>query len=163
VRKARIAKNKTVLHRSIGISRPALERLFQRGDYPPQVPGQGWPIDQWQRYADNNIATWNRRDPHNGNGSKPNPRDAAFIERQNILAEKDQFNLDVERGKYWNKEKAKGRIARDFGIMWREIDKVFIHELPPKLEGLSAGEIMKLHRKRLHEIQTSVKKLIDAA
>jgi hypothetical protein len=165
VRKRLHAKNKTVLHRSIGISRPALERLFKRGDYPPQVPGQGWPIDQWQRYADNNIATWNRRDPHkNGsNGSKPNPRDAAYIEAQNIRAEKERFDLDVQRGLYWLKEKAKGRIARDFGILMRELDKAFVHEIPPRDEGLTAGEIAKLHRKRLNEILGGLKKLLAAA
>ena len=162
MRKRLHAKNKTILHRSIGISRPALERLFERNDYPPQVPGQGWPIAQWQRYADNNIAIWNRRERKNGsNGSHPNPRDAAFISRQKVAEERDRFNLDKERGLYWLREQASGFIRKHYGILSRELEKAFVHELPPRIEGLSANEIAKVCKKRLLEIQNNVRRLLE--
>ena len=105
--------------------------------------------------SDENIATWNRRDPHkhNGNGSKPNPRDAAFIARQNIEAEKAQFDLDVKRGKYVLKSVITECILRNVGLFVRELDKLFKHELPPRLEGLSAGEIGKVCGRRLDELR----------
>ena len=158
------AKNKVILAPAISLSRPALYRLFARPDHPRVVPGKGYNIEQWQRYADENVATWNRRDPFKKNGSNgshsTNPRDKAFIERQNILAEKEQFNLDVQRGRYWLKETARDQIAKVFGIQWRELEKSFVHELPPKLEGMSAGEIAKTLRRKLHEIMEGVRKTL---
>lgn len=159
------AKNKTQLHQILGISRPALERLFKRGDYPPQVPGQGWPIDQWKRYAANNIATWQRRDPHkngsNGNGVNLSPRDVAFIARQKVSEEKERFNLDVQRGKYELKSDTRGIIATGFGLLTRELDKALRHELPPRLEGASAGKIAELLGKRFDEIRERVAKSLE--
>jgi hypothetical protein len=33
------------------------------------VPGKGWNIAQWQRFADEHIAYWNRRSRHTSNGN----------------------------------------------------------------------------------------------
>src|SRR5204863_3113372 len=128
-----------------------LYRLFERPDCPRQVAGKGYNIAQWQRYADENIATWNKRDPHkhNGNRSTPNPRDAAFIKRQNIAAEKEQFDLDIKRDKYELKSKIREDVLTYVNTMMRELNKAFRHELPPRVEGLKAIDIARLNGKRL--------------
>ncbi len=166
---SRYAKTKHVLAARIGISRPALYRLFARGDYPP-ITNHGWDVEQWQRYADNNIATWNRRSKNgtngNGNGAhklSPNPKEAAYIARQQISAQKEQFDLDVKREKYELKSETRGVIASGFSMLTRELDKALRHELPPRLEGLSAGDIAKLLGKRFDEIRERVAKSLEGA
>jgi hypothetical protein len=163
VPKRQYAKNKVLLAAAIELSRPALYRLFERVDHPGQVPGKGYNIEQWQRYANENIATWNRRDPHkrNGNGST-NPRDAAFIKRQLLAAEKEQFDLDVKREKYCLKSETSDRVMRNFGLLVREGDKAFMHELPPRLEGLAAGEIAKVLGRRWSDIREKVARSLES-
>jgi hypothetical protein len=149
------AKNKLILAAAINLSRPALRRLFLRSDYPRDVNGKGYNIEQWQRYANENISTWNRRDPSrsNGNGTGPNARDAAFINKQNIEAEKAQFDLEVKRGRYELKTLIKEQVLTHVGTLFRELDKAFKHELPPRVQGLSAGEIAKLNGRRLDDLR----------
>src|SRR4051812_48303987 len=105
------AKNKKELARLIGISHPALLRLFQRDDHPEQVLGKGWLIDQWQRYAKANIR-YEKQRVSSPIRSGPNQRDEAYIKRQEIAAEREAFNLNIERGKYWPKSDGLSLIAR---------------------------------------------------
>lgn len=151
------AKNKVLLAQAIDISRPALYRLFELPDHPQQTPGLGWNISHWQKFADRNISYWNKRDPHkngsNGNGATPNPRDAAFIKRQNIAAEKEQFDLDIKRDKYELKSKVREDVLTFVNAMMRELNKAFRHELPPRVEGLKAIEIARLNGKRLDDLR----------
>ena len=149
------AKNKLVLGAAINLSRPALRRLFLRSDHPKDFNGKGYNIEQWQGYANENIATWNQRDPFksNGNGSGPNARDAAFINRQNIQAEKDRFDLEVKRGRYELKTVVREQVLTHISAMFRELDKAFKHELPPRIEGAAAGEIAKICGRRLDDLR----------
>jgi hypothetical protein len=160
VRKRLYEKNKVLLAAAIPLSRPALYRLFERPDHPRVVPGKGYNIDQWRRYSDENIATWNRREPSKRNGST-NPRDAAFIARQQIEAEKAQFDLDVKRGKYELKAVMAERVMTNFGQYFRDLDKALKHELPPRLEGLSAGQIVKMLGGRADELRERAEKSIS--
>ncbi len=166
MRTSKYAKNKTLLAARIGISRPALRRLFERGDYPPQVAGKGWDVEQWQRYSNNNIATWNRRDKSNGSGHGPRSSilllEAAKIERQKLAAEREQFDLDVKRGMYEKKTVVREQILTHVNALFRELDKAFRHELPPRIEGLSAGAIAKLNGKRLDELRERLAKHFES-
>jgi DNA-directed RNA polymerase specialized sigma24 family protein len=45
------------------------------------------------------------------------------------------------------------RVLRNIGTLFRELDKAFKHELPPRLEGASAGEIAKLCGRRLDRLR----------
>ena len=161
MRTSRYAKNKHVLAARIGLSRPALKRLFERDDHPKITP-HGWVVDQWQRYADENISYWNRRDPQKRNGSTPNPRDAAFIARQNIQAEKEQFDLDVKRGKYELKAKIKEQVLTHVTACFRELDKAFKHELPPRVEGMKAIDIAKINGRRLDDLRERLVKNFES-
>jgi len=153
-----------VLHQRLGISRPALERLFELPHHPVQVPGKGWDVGEWERFRDANFSYWNRREKKNGsNGSTPNPRDAAFIKRQLLAAEKEQFDLDVKREKYCLKSETSDRIMKNFGLLVREGDKAFMHELPPRLEGMSAGEIAKVLGRRWADIREKVARSLESS
>lgn len=154
--KRRFARNKRELAALINIGPQALKNLFARNDYPPQVPGQGYDIAQWQRYADNNIAYWKKQNPSPTIASRANLRDEAYIRRQEVEREKLQYDLDVKRGKYSPKVETQQQVMTCFGLLVREGDKAFLHELPPRLEGLSAGDIAKLLGKRWQEIRDRV-------
>lgn len=163
MRTSRYAKNKHTLAARIGLSRPALARLFKRGDYPP-ITNHGWVVDQWQRYADENIATWNRRDPKTGsNGSTPhvNPRDAAFIRRQELAAERDKISIDKERRELLKRTEVNETISTANALVRRELYKAIEHDLPPRLEGMPALEIKKTLRKRLDQILHGLPKTFD--
>jgi hypothetical protein len=161
VRTSKYAKNKQVLAARIGISRPALVRLFERGDYPP-ITNHGWDVAQWQRYADHNIATWNRRSKRNGsNGSNVNERDQALLKKKQIEIERETFKLDVERGKYELKTVVREQVLTHVNTLFRELDKAFKHELPPRVEGLSAGDVAKLCGRRLDDLRARLVKSFE--
>lgn len=150
-----------LLAQAINISSPALKRLFERVDHPKQVNGKGWNIEQWQKYADENIHFWRQRDPFK-KASGPNARDAAYIERQVIEAEKAQFDLDVKRSKYELKAVMSERVLTNWSFFIRELDKLFKHELPPRLEGMSAGAIARLLGDRLDDLRERAAKAMES-
>ena len=49
-----------------------------------------------------------------------------------IAIEREKFKLDVERGKYELKSVVTEAILRNVGTLFRELDKAFKHELPPR-------------------------------
>jgi hypothetical protein len=144
------AKNKRVLAVALGIGQQALKRLFDRNDHPKQVAGQGYDIAQWQRYADNNIAFWNRPDS-GARGAMINAREQALIRKNEISAERERFKLDIERGKYEEKSVTAERVLRNVTALFKELDKAFRHELPPRLAESSVGEIARILGAKLDE------------
>lgn len=98
----------------------------------------------------------------NGNGHG-NEREQALIRKKNIEIERDTFKLDVERGRYELKTVVKEQVLTHIGALFRELDKAFKHELPPRVEGLSAGEIAKLNGKRLVELRERLAKHFDTS
>jgi hypothetical protein len=89
-----------------------------------------------------------------------NPREQALLEKKNIEIERDRFSLDRERGRYWLKADAAAVINRYAGMLWWELEKALVHELPARDEGLSAGEIAKVHRDRIRAIRANVDKIL---
>ena len=83
-----------------------------------------------------------------------------MLRKKEIEIEREQFNLDKERGKVWPKEEGKSIIHRFANIFWRELEKIMLHELPPRDDGLSATEIVKIHRARLKTFRSSVEKIL---
>jgi len=154
VSKQLYAKNKKELARIIGISQPALLRLFQRDDHPELVLGNGWLIEQWDRYAKANIRYDKQRTRiASDTRSTPNVRDEAFIKRQEVATEKEQFELDIKREKYALKSDMTERVMTNFGFFIRELDKALRHEMPPRLEGLTAGQINKMLGNKLDDLR----------
>jgi hypothetical protein len=154
------AKNKVGLAAAINISRPALYRLMTRPDRPELVAGKGWNIVQWQRYANDNVAFYNQRKRQEPRSR--NERDDAYIERQRIEAEKAQFDLDVKRNKFELKSAMIERVMTNWNFFIRELDKALRHELPPRLEGMSAGQIAKLLGSRLDNLRERTAKAIES-
>jgi hypothetical protein len=154
VSKQLYAKNKKELARLIGISHTSLLRLFQRSDHPENVLGKGWLIEQWHRYAHANIRyEKQRKSIVNNTIASPNLRDEAYIARQEVAAERERFELDVKRGRYELKTAMIERVMTNFGFFVRELEKALRHELPPRLEGLSAGQIAKLLGQKLDDLR----------
>jgi hypothetical protein len=91
---------------------------------------------------------------HNGNDGYPlNEREKARIEKTNVEIERERFKLDVERGKYELKANVYERQLQNVSSTFRELDKAFKHELPPRLEGESAGAIAKICGRKLDELR----------
>lgn len=160
--KRKHARNKKELAALLGIGQQALANLFKRNDFPPQVPGQGYNLEQWERYANNNVAFWRNNSGDAARRSNPNLRDDAYIRRQELAMTKEQFDLDIKRGKYTPKEETRKEVMTYFGMLVREGDKAFHHELPPRLEGQSAGDIAKLLGRRWDEIRDRVATALES-
>src|SRR5262249_14640286 len=138
------ASNKKELARKLDIAHTTLLRYFKRDDYPELVEGKGWLIEQWQRYIKANIRYDKRRTGIDvDTRSTPNLRDEAYIKRQEVAAEREQFELDVKRGKYGLQSDMTERVMTNFGFFVRELDKLVKHQLPPILEGRTPQDISK--------------------
>ena len=162
MRQSRYAKNKTVLHQRLRISRPALERLFRRPDHPIQVPGKGWDVAEWERYRDRYFAVWNQRSAKhgNGNGWSPNAREQSIIERNRIVAERERFKLKVEMAEYVPRVEANRQVEAGNYVVRRELHKALVMELPARLEMLKAAEIRKVTQAKYDEILSHLPGLI---
>jgi hypothetical protein len=162
VRQSRYAKNKTVLHQRLRISRPALDRLFRRPDHPIQVPGKGWDVAEWERYRDRYFAVWNQRltNHSNGNGSSPNAREQSIIERNRIATQREKFRLEVEMSEYVPRVEANRQIEASNYVVRRELHKALVMELPARLEMLKAAEIRKVIQAKYDEIVSHLPGLI---
>ena len=162
MRQSRYAKNKTVLHQRLRISRPALERLFRRPDHPIQVPGKGWDVTEWERYRDRYFAVWNQRSTNdsNRNGSSLNAREQSIIERNRIVAERERFKLKVEMSEYVLRVEANRQVEAGNCVVRRELHKALVMELPARLEMLRAAEIRKVTQGKYDEIVSHLPGLI---
>ena len=86
-----------------------------------------------------------------------------LFKRQNIAAEKEQFDLEVKRGKFELKTVVREQVLTHINTLFRELDKAFKHELPPRVEGLSAGDIAKLCGRRLDGLRERLVKNFEGA
>jgi hypothetical protein len=155
VSKGRYVATKSELAKRCGISYFGLLKNWERTGRPP-IHGNGkarYEVALFQKW----INEW--KSAHNFgttvNGQKPtfefNEREKALIEKKRIEIARDQLKLDVERGKYMLKSDVADLILRNVSGFVRELDKAFRHEMPPRLEGASAGEIAKLLGRKLDE------------
>ena len=158
------AKNKKDLARILGINHGTLLRLFERSDRPELVLGKGWLIEQWQRYVKANLHYEKQRTIANDRNGKANAnlRDEAYIKRQELAADNLAFDLAVKRDKYTPKEETQKKVMTYFGMLVREGDKAFKHELPPRLEGMKAIEMAKVMGKRWDDIIERVAKSLES-
>lgn len=158
--RSRYAKTKWELAKEIGISRPALGRLWKLPNHPQSRPNGGHPIDQWKQFSLDNIASYNRREPAGSNGKNGthhiSPRDAAFIARQTVSSQRESFKLEKEKREYWPRKEVNQVIDTANGVVARELRKAFEQELPPRLEGMAAGEIRKTLARKLDTILKSL-------
>jgi hypothetical protein len=127
-----------------------LMRYRKHRSFPkPRSPGKArWEVQEIRDW----IAV--RKSAHNfgqnGDVSYPlNEREEALLKKTLIEIERERFKLDVERGKYELKSLVTEAILRNVGTLFRELDKAFKHELPPRTEGCSAAEIAKLNGQML--------------
>jgi hypothetical protein len=158
VSRGRYVATKVELARRCGITHRTLCRYFnERGHPPDHSPGKArYDVEQWKGWIQGRKSAHNFG--KNDNGYAPNEREKLLIEKKQIEIERERFKLDVERGKYELKSVITERILKNLGLFVRELDKSFKHELPPRLEGLSAGEIAKVCGRRLDELRERVAK-----
>lgn len=148
----RYAPTKAVAALKLGIRYGTFLDYSKQPDFPKPRAGAA-------RYDLEAIKRWieQRKSAHNfgvngSSGYKPSEREQSIIDKNRIAAEREQFRLDIDRGRYELKSVTGERIEKGFGLLVRELTKAFRHELPPQLEGLTAGEIAKLNNKKLQHI-----------
>jgi hypothetical protein len=156
--RGRYVATKVELAKRCGITHRTLCRYFnERGHPPDHSPGKArYDVEQWKGWIQGRKSAHNFG--NNGNGYAPNEREKLLIEKKQIEIERERFKLDVERGKYELKSVMTEAILRNIGALFRELDKAFKHELPPRLEGASAGEIANLCGRRLDELRERLAK-----
>jgi hypothetical protein len=151
----RYAPTKAALSRRLGISYYTLIQRFGKLPDRPRdhSPGSArYDVEAWHDFIQARKSAHNFG--HNGNnGFGPSERDKAIIEQKRIATEREKFKLDVERGKYELKDDVVAAITRNITALFRELDKAFRHELPPRFEGLSAGDIAKMSGRKLNELR----------
>ena len=152
--KGRYVATKADLARGCGISYCRLLSNWDRPGRPrDHSPGSArYDVLEYRNW----IGSW--KSAHNfgsGNGSgyHPNEREEALLKKTLIEIERERFKLDVERGKYGLKSVMIEAILRNVGTLFRELDKTFKHELPPRAEGCSATEIAKLNGQMLDAVR----------
>ena len=168
MRKARYARTKIELARALGISYYTLVRSYWHKPGRPRDHSPGNERYDIQGYKDwisdikfaHNFGSGQNG---NGNGYHMSEREKALLKKREIEIEREQFNLDRERGNYWLKVEGKSTIQRYANALWREIEKVFAHELPPREDGMSAIEIAKLNSERIRDIRGGVGKILASA
>jgi len=104
-----------------------------------------------------NFGSRNSDVPQNG----VSQRELALIEKSQVATERERFKLGIERREYIKRDEVNERLTTDYAIIRRELYKAFEHDLPPRIEGLSAMDIRKANRKRLDEIFRSMPRMFD--
>jgi hypothetical protein len=126
-------------------------------DFPPDHSLTGkarYDVDVIRKWIHNKKSAHNfgGRNGSNGNGHL-NERERALVDKKHIEIERERFKLDVERGKYELKTNVYERQLQNVSSTFRELDKAFKHELPPRLEGESAGAIARICGHKLDELR----------
>ena len=142
---------KIALAHAIPCSRDQLNKMLVLLDA-PRKRRAGFDVEAWRQFARTQItnpnAMINRQQRGVGsNGQKYEPfiseRDKSIIEKNKIQARREVFELDVKMGEYIARDAVNQQIDTANGIVISELRKSLGLELPPRLEGLSAGEIKK--------------------
>ena len=152
----RYVATKADLGRRLGISYYTFIHRWDKipGSPRPHSPGSArYDVEKWREFIQCHKSAHNFGHNGNGNGFSPSERDRAIIEQRRIATEREKFKLDVERGKYELKDDVVAGITKNITSLFRELEKAFRHELPPRFEGLSAGEIAKMSGRKLNELR----------
>jgi hypothetical protein len=158
VRESRYASTKQELAKKLGISFWTLTRKYwERAGRPADNSSGSSKYDvrayrKWisQFKSAHNFGTYNPdRDPLQGYSLSP--REKALIQKNELAAERERFNLDILHGKYEEKSVMAERVLTNVSTMFRELDKSFRHELPPRLAESSVGEIARILGAKLDE------------
>lgn len=87
---------------------------------------------------------------------KPNEREKALIEKNQISAKRERFKLEIEMAEYVPRREANNAIEIGNRIVLNELAKSFGSELPPRLEGLTSGAIRKVLMDKLRQLRNDV-------
>lgn len=152
VQDGRYVATKSALARRLGISYYTLVSSYWKRAGRPIDHSTGSAKYDVEAYRDW-IATF--RTAHNIGSVQPyewNERERGLIEKNRIAAAREKFKLEVEMGEYVPRISVNKTIDTGNAIVRREMEKAFGSELPPRLEGLKAGEIRRILMSRLVEI-----------
>jgi hypothetical protein len=106
------------------------------------------------------IQTWKKTKA--GDPVSPlNEKEQTLIEKKKIEIEREKLKLGIETRQFVSRDEVNERITTDYAIVRRELYKAFEHDLPPRVEGMSAMEIRKSNRKRLDEILRAMPRLFS--
>jgi len=165
VQKSKYVATKSELAKRLGITPWTLNHNWNRPGRPvDHSDGKArYDIEKYQSWKRSWISGHNAGTGHNNNGNGKhetpfNAKELASIQKKNIDIESAQFDLDVRKGRYELKSKARDAVLRNVGIMFRELDKSMRHELPPRLEGCTATEIAKLIGNKLDTARERIDK-----
>jgi hypothetical protein len=135
-------------------------------NFPPDHSPTGkarYDVDVIREWIHRKKSAHNFGGRRNGNGSEPlGEREKALVEKKRIEIEREKLKLDVERGKLGSNDKWREAILTNILATFRELDKAFKHELPPRSEGLKAAEIARLNGKRLDDLRERLSKSFGA-
>jgi hypothetical protein len=141
------AKNKVELGKLVELSRASLQRYFELPGHPkPRADGRH-DVEAWRAFIQAHRSAPNYASNGNGARYEPTPREKALTERAAIEAQRARFRLMVEVGEYLPRQDVCFQVETAHSTVRRELNKKLLHEMPPRLEGLKAGEMKRPLRK----------------
>lgn len=136
----KFAGNKTKLATALGISRTLLYEFMRLADFPPPKPDGRWDVSACRKFiAEKRV------------NIQVSEKEQLQILILKIRAEREQFELDLERGQYMATDAVNEVITRCNGLIRRHLFRLIECELPGRCEGMTAIEIKKTGVKLLRE------------
>jgi hypothetical protein len=145
-------ETKTELASKLGVRYATLLSWFKLPDRPSNFTRgrKRYDCDAWREWI--SRRTKSPRFAGGVNGSSPSERELVLTERARTEAERSKFRLQIERGEFLDRFTVCSQVEAAFVTTRRELGKILIHELPPRLAGLDASAIRRQMRKTVEEL-----------
>jgi hypothetical protein len=145
-------ETKTELASKLGVRYATILSWFKLPDRPSNFTRgrKRYDVDAWREWI--SRRTKSPRFAGGVNGSTPSEREVALTEKVRTEAERSRLRLQIELGEYLDRYTVCTQVEEAFGATRRELSKILVHELPPRLTGLDAMGIRRQMRKTVEEL-----------
>jgi predicted site-specific integrase-resolvase len=143
---------KTELASKLGVRYATLLSWFKLPDRPSNFSRgrKRYDCDAWAAWI--SRRTKSPRFAGGVNGSAPSERELALTERVRTEAQRSRLRLQIELGEYLDRHTVCTQIEEAHSTTRRELAKILVHELPPRIAGLDASAIRRQMRKTVEEL-----------
>lgn len=146
--RARYVSSKQQLAARLGVRYGTLCHWFQSPGHPPNH-SQGalrYEVEAWEQWLQDRQFKRVGIEPYD-----PSAKEKSIIEKNRIVAAREQFDLDIKQGKYVSRLQANRDVDTGNQIVRRELEKLMKHILPPRMP-LTPAEFAKVGMAELNKV-----------